>query len=304
MSHVFISYSSKDKSRVDPIYEGLKAKGVPVWMAPQDVPRNTRSWPAEITGAIRTSKTFLLFLTKHSNTSDDVEGEVNLARSIGKEIITVKLDDVEMSDALMYLLSNRQFIMGTRLNTSQIVEKVVAVLRGESPSYVGTTPTRSRLPGKGVVIPILLGLVGMIIIGLGFSQGWFKGTEMPEESLVALNDSTAVQDSTLLEEAIRSQLEEVPPQRNPVSNPPDDDSGDNSTQTTQDEGETLIEEQPITAEVTPAPKSCFELLRPECTNSIGMEFILIRPQPFTMGSNDGMRMKSHPILLSSRLPIT
>ena len=126
---VFISYSSKDKARAEPIYFGLKEKGVPCWMAPHDIPRNTRSWPAEITRAIKKCDVFLLLFTKEANISPEVEGEVTLARNRNKDIISLRLDDEEESDGLEYLLSGRQHIPAVNLS----VEIVINLLLPELP---------------------------------------------------------------------------------------------------------------------------------------------------------------------------
>src|SRR5947208_3604227 len=79
MAHdVFISHSSQDKPIADAVCNGLETAAIRCWMAPRDV-QPGRSFAGEITRAIQRSKVMVLIFSAHSNTSEQVLREVQLA---------------------------------------------------------------------------------------------------------------------------------------------------------------------------------------------------------------------------------
>src|SRR5258708_1823104 len=79
MAHeVFISHSSSDKPVADAVCAALERIRIRCWMAPRDV-QPGRSFAGEITRAIQYSKVLVLICSAHSNTSEQVLREVELA---------------------------------------------------------------------------------------------------------------------------------------------------------------------------------------------------------------------------------
>jgi len=107
MAHIaFISYS---KNKVDAyrLCKYLETKDIKCWIAPRDAKDGTKGYPDLIPKAIRDCKAFLVILNKHSNTSEDVPSEVNIAKKNKKKIIPILSQDVDLSDSLEYLLGLR-----------------------------------------------------------------------------------------------------------------------------------------------------------------------------------------------------
>src|SRR2546421_5205266 len=75
---VFISHSAQDKKVAETICGALEQGGIQCWVAPRDV-RPGRSFPGEITRAIQQNKVLLMIFSRHSNSSEQVLREVQLA---------------------------------------------------------------------------------------------------------------------------------------------------------------------------------------------------------------------------------
>jgi hypothetical protein len=75
---VFISHSAQNKKAAETICAALEQNGIACWVAPRDV-RPGKSFPGEITRAIQQSKVMLLIFSPHSNSSEQVLREVQLA---------------------------------------------------------------------------------------------------------------------------------------------------------------------------------------------------------------------------------
>ena len=122
---VFVSYSSKDSSRVDRIVGALEDRGRMCWMAPRDIPPGVPSWAEPIVTAIASSKLMLVLLTEHSIPSVEVLREVTLAADEKVPLLGVSLDATRLSPGLRYY-----FVAGQRLDVAQfdIDEQVRSIL--------------------------------------------------------------------------------------------------------------------------------------------------------------------------------
>ncbi len=110
MAHdVFISYSSPDKPAADAACAALEAKGVRCWMAPRDI-KPSQSWAAAIVEAIRGARIFLLVFSRHANESDQVQREVERAANSGKQLLTLRVEDVLPKAALEYYLNTPHWL--------------------------------------------------------------------------------------------------------------------------------------------------------------------------------------------------
>ena len=102
---VFISYSSIDKPYADNVCSILEQDGIPCWMAPRDITPGV-AFAESIIRAIKESKVFILVYTQNSNGSQQVIKEVDRAVHHGLTVITLRLEDVKMSDQLEYYISD------------------------------------------------------------------------------------------------------------------------------------------------------------------------------------------------------
>lgn len=106
---VFISHSAQDKKVADTICAALEEAEIRCWLAPRDV-RPGRSFPGEITRAIQQSKVMLLIFSRHSNSSEQVLREVQLAVDCRVPIVRLRIEDIPLSDDLRYYLSTPHWL--------------------------------------------------------------------------------------------------------------------------------------------------------------------------------------------------
>src|SRR5437879_1333415 len=110
MAHdVFISHSSQDKTIADAVCAALEKEAVRIWIAPRDV-QPGRSFAGEITRAIQHSKVMVLIFSKHSNASEQVLREVQLAANSRLHIVQFRIEDIVPNDDLEYYLSTPHWL--------------------------------------------------------------------------------------------------------------------------------------------------------------------------------------------------
>lgn len=110
MAHdVFISHSTKDKTISDAVCAALESAGIRCWIAPRDV-RPGRSFAGEITRGIQQSKAMVLIFSTHSNNSEQVLREVQLAVTAHLHIVQFRIEDVVLNDDLQYFLGTPHWL--------------------------------------------------------------------------------------------------------------------------------------------------------------------------------------------------
>lgn len=106
---VFISYAKEDKEIADKIYDTLKAKGIPCWVAHRDIAAG-QNWPDAISKAISNSRVMIVVLSEHTQKSLYVGREVYQAIDENLIVIPFCIEKVFLSGGLKLLLSHCQWI--------------------------------------------------------------------------------------------------------------------------------------------------------------------------------------------------
>src|SRR4030081_890944 len=110
MAHdVFISHSSNNRTTANAVCAALESIGIRCWIAPRDVLPG-RSHSGEITRAIQQSRAFVLIFSEHSNNSEQVLREVQLAANSHLHIVQFRIDAVLPSEDLEYYLSGPHWL--------------------------------------------------------------------------------------------------------------------------------------------------------------------------------------------------
>ncbi len=133
--YVFISYSSKDLDYVTQITNALEQAGIRYWKAPNNIPAGS-NYAKEIPKAIKECSVFLLVFSVNSQKSIWVEKEIDRAICEQKEILPIRIDDVEFNDLFKFYLNNVQMLnvakkSGVITNLDVIVEKTNSSLKFE-----------------------------------------------------------------------------------------------------------------------------------------------------------------------------
>jgi len=151
---VFISHSAQDKKAAETICGVLEQSGIQCWVAPRDV-RPGRSFPGEITRAIQQSKVMLMIFSRHSNSSEQVLREVQLAVDCRVPIIRLRIEDIPLSDDLRYYLSAPHWLDALSHPLSKHIPPLAAAIRellGASSSESETGPAASPPPSAEVML--------------------------------------------------------------------------------------------------------------------------------------------------------
>ena len=101
---LFVSYSHKDRPRVEPIVSVIEEMGQRVWMDRSDITGKT-GWAGQIVRAIRECRAVVLMASPNSYTSDQVVRELYLAMNHKKTIVPIEIEPAEMPDELQYILA-------------------------------------------------------------------------------------------------------------------------------------------------------------------------------------------------------
>ena len=88
MSHIFISYSRKDKAFVTQLFDALEAAGRDVWLDVNDIPPNAE-WMAEISRAIEGADDFVFVISPDLLRSEICARELAHAIAHNKRLLTV-----------------------------------------------------------------------------------------------------------------------------------------------------------------------------------------------------------------------
>jgi TIR domain len=153
---VFVSHSAQDKNIAETICGALEKSGIRCWVAPRDV-RPGKSFPGEITRAIQQSKVMLLIFSRHSNSSEQVLREVQLALDCRVPIVRLRMEDIPLSDDLRYYLSTPHWLDALTHPLSKHIPPVVAAVKellGPGPEEIaGSPPSATQSHGTQPVSP-------------------------------------------------------------------------------------------------------------------------------------------------------
>lgn len=137
MAQVFISYSSKDEAKARNIVNQLESAGFSCWIACRDIPVGG-DFGKTIPPAIRNSPVFVLLLSQNSLESEDVYGELVLAKRNAQKklIIPLMLEQCHPLDkeGFDYHLVNVQ-IREYYKNPNVVMKEVVQTIRGQTPPH-------------------------------------------------------------------------------------------------------------------------------------------------------------------------
>lgn len=107
---IFISYSRKDKARVEAIARKLRAKCYRTWIDTEEITGGV-AWARAINRAIAASDVVLVILSKSSCASSNVKKEIDFATELEKQIVPLRLDsDVEPSDLKNLGIDNLEYV--------------------------------------------------------------------------------------------------------------------------------------------------------------------------------------------------
>jgi len=131
---VFLSHSTQNTTVADAVCATLERRGIRCWVAPRDIPLTT-NWAAAIIDGINASKMMVVILSSDSNISPEVVREVDRAVNKRIPIISLRIEDIQLSKELEYFLSAAHWLdaltppFQDHLDT--LADRVATLLSGE-----------------------------------------------------------------------------------------------------------------------------------------------------------------------------
>lgn len=101
---VFISYAQEDKPIADAVCAKLEAHAIRCWIAPRDIPPG-KNFPEAIIEGIEGGKVVVVIFSSFANKSPHVMRELTNAVNKSRIIIPFRIEDVEPSKSMEYLIS-------------------------------------------------------------------------------------------------------------------------------------------------------------------------------------------------------
>jgi len=119
MTHIFISYSHKDRDYVVKLIQALEDRGIQTW-SDHRIRTSTR-WFREIVNAIKESSAMIVVMSSHAEQSDFVEREMQLANKYEIPIYPLLLE----GNGLDFLI-NRQYydVRGGKIPEEKFLEEI------------------------------------------------------------------------------------------------------------------------------------------------------------------------------------
>ena len=105
MSRIFLSHAAEEHDLAVHLANYLEKNDLEAWYSPRDI-KGGEDYDREIITAIRDCRAFVLILSKNSDASRHVKTEVYHAAKYEKQIICLRVDDVEPEN-LTYILGMR-----------------------------------------------------------------------------------------------------------------------------------------------------------------------------------------------------
>lgn len=106
---VFVSYSTKDTELAQFLCNQLEGSGATCWIAPRDIP-SASQWASEIVKGIENADVFLLLVSEASVGSGEVAKEIDLANSMKRIMIPVRIENAALKGGSLYHLSSKQWV--------------------------------------------------------------------------------------------------------------------------------------------------------------------------------------------------
>ena len=95
--NIFLSYDSKNKEKATQLREFLKSEGLTVWFDKEQMPNGSIN--DLISDGVKYSDLFLCCLTENYPKRVNCQQELNLAHSLGKKILAVFCDNLNMKNS-------------------------------------------------------------------------------------------------------------------------------------------------------------------------------------------------------------
>lgn len=187
--HVFISYATEDRKHALSLCKEIESRGTRCWISTRDVAPG-ENYQEAIVRSIRHARAMVLVFSEAANKSDEIKKELSLASRFRVPVITLRIENIEPSDAFAYELSTRQWIdalegwdeaidsLVSRIEELPGTEAVAA--KAASPALRRTAFTSQR--------KMAFAAAGLLLLAMVAGAWWFNkpDSEAPHSMTVRL----------------------------------------------------------------------------------------------------------------------
>lgn len=186
---LFLSHVAEDRESARRLRRSLESEGYRVFMAPDDV-RGSTPWQQQIADAVARCDVLVVLISEQSTGSQHVQREVSLAISSNTPILPVRLEQVELSGSLAYLLQLSQWLDAfpppVDRYSHELARRLADLIADaadrpvpappadkEHASHRATVPWQERLARPAVLVPagVLVGAVTLFVVFSGVLGG-------------------------------------------------------------------------------------------------------------------------------------
>jgi hypothetical protein len=125
---VFVSSAEADRDYVDELVETLERVGHNCWASHRELLGGEPSWAGAVAGAIATSKTVVVVVSRNSIASKQVLREITLADSENIPFVPFCIDDSPLSQDLKYFFATAQRLTVNRLPRATALDRLAAAV--------------------------------------------------------------------------------------------------------------------------------------------------------------------------------
>src|SRR3954447_2471305 len=145
---VFVCHASDDARTAQRAVAALEAAGIPCWIAPRDIEAG-ETYTQAILDGLDAAPAIILIFSSATNESPHVARELEAAVGSDRRIIPVRLEEVEPSRSLRYLIGTAQWLHASGAAESAWPPSLVGAVRRAigrrepGPAASGASPARS-----------------------------------------------------------------------------------------------------------------------------------------------------------------
>ncbi len=170
---MFISYATVDRKQALAVCTGLERRGTDCWISSRDVAPGA-NYQEAIVDSIRHAPAMVLVFSNAANISEEIKKELSLASRFRVPVMTLRIEDVEPSDAFAYELSTRQWIdafVGWDRSIDQLAARITQIApgNGDSSSAVraASRAPSTRRPDRRLMV------VGLALVTIMLGAAWW-----------------------------------------------------------------------------------------------------------------------------------
>ncbi|MHA6324118.1 toll/interleukin-1 receptor domain-containing protein [Roseivivax sp. CAU 1753] len=165
MTRVFISHASRDFETVQRLARGLEARGIEVWLAPEQIAFG-QDYADRLVEGMKSCDATVLVLSVDAMRSRHVRREIEIANDLGHSFYPVRLLELALAQEFSYFINEGRWVdLFSGDVEARYDELAEAVRTGSELSHKGAARDRRRFWGAfgALIVAVSAALVGVLV---------------------------------------------------------------------------------------------------------------------------------------------